>query len=194
MSLQPQREIILASASPRRRELLRQAGFNFRVVPSGISEERRPGESPIGFVARLAREKAQDVGAKSDPKAIVLGADTVVVCDDDVLGKPSDAADAARMLSLLAGRTHQVMTGVCVISGGFVETAVEVTMVQMLTISVQEIEAYVASGEPMDKAGAYAIQGFAARWVPRIQGCYDNVVGLPLALTATMVEAAAARG
>jgi septum formation protein len=182
-------EIILASASPRRKELLAQAGFIFRVVASGIDEVRRDGESPIAFVTRLAREKAQDVAARF-PESIIVGADTVVVCEGEVLGKPADADDARRMLALLAGRTHQVITGVCVIAGELVESAVEVTMVQMLTISAEEIAEYVDSGEPMDKAGAYAIQGRAARWIPRIQGCYFNVVGLPLAVVTAMLESA----
>jgi septum formation protein len=182
-------EIILASASPRRRELLAQAGFNFRAVASNVAEVRKPGESPIAFVTRLAREKAEDV-AVGFPGRVVVGADTIVVCDEEVLGKPADAADAKRMLTLLAGRTHQVMTGVCVVSGENVESAVEVTMVQMLTVSAREIDEYVASGEPMDKAGAYAIQGGAGRWIPRIQGCYFNVVGLPLALTTAMLQSA----
>ena len=189
MSATTQAEIILASASPRREELLQQAGFTFKVTASGVPELRSPGESPIAFVTRLAREKAQDVASKSDASAIVIGADTVVVCDEEVLGKPADAADAKRMLRLLAGRTHQVITGVCVLSGDVVELAAEVTMVQMQTISAHEIDDYVASGEPMDKAGAYAIQGRAARWIPRIQGCYFNVVGLPAALVTAMIEA-----
>ena len=187
-------EIILASASPRRRELLQQAGFTFTVVASGVPEVRSPGEAPIAFATRLAREKAQDVASKSSAAAIVIGADTVVVCDEEVLGKPVDAEDAKRMLRLLAGRTHQVITGVCVLSGDVVELAAEVTMVQMLTVSSQEIDEYVASGEPMDKAGAYAIQGRAARWIPRIQGCYFNVVGLPIALVTAMIQAASRPG
>ena len=185
-------EIILASASPRRRELLAQAGFNFRAVASNVAEVRKPGELPIAFVSRLAREKAEDVAA-GFPGSIIVGADTIVVCDEEVLGKPADAADAKRMLTLLAGRTHQVITGVCVLSGENVESAVEVTMVRMLTISAREIDEYVASGEPMDKAGAYAIQGGAARWIPRIQGCYFNVVGLPLAVATAMLQAALSR-
>lgn len=184
--------IVLASASPRRRELLTQAGYTFETVPSGIAEVRRPGESPIAFVIRLAREKAEDVVLRlpldKQAKAIVLGADTVVVCEDEVLGKPSDASDAHRMLRLLAGRTHQVITGVCILAGDIVETAADVTYVTMNTVSEREIAAYVASGEPMDKAGAYAIQGYAARWIPRVHGCYFNVVGLPLALVTAMLE------
>jgi septum formation protein len=192
MTASSQPEIVLASASPRRKELLAQAGFAFRVAASGIDEVRRDGESPIAFVTRLAREKAEDVAPRF-PGSIIVGADTVVVCEGEVLGKPVDASDAKRMLALLAGRTHQVITGVCVIAGETVESAVEVTMVQMLTISAQEIEEYVASGEPMDKAGGYAIQGRAARWIPRIQGCYFNGVGLPLALMTAMLEVAARR-
>jgi septum formation protein len=192
MTAQTHPEIILASASPRRKELLAQAGFQFQVVASGIPEVRQAGESPIAFVTRLAREKAQDVASRSPQGCILVGADTVVVCDEEVLGKPVDADDAKRMLRLLAGRTHHVITGVCVLRGDVVESAVEVTMVQMLTMSSQEMEDYVDSGEPMDKAGGYAIQGRAARWIPRIQGCYFNVVGLPLALTTAMLETAIA--
>ncbi len=129
--------------------------------------------------------------------AIVLGADTVVVCDQEVMGKPADAADAARMLLLLSGRTHHVVTGVAVVWGSAsppaVEVAAELTQVTMRTLSPQEVSRYVASGEPMDKAGAYAIQGYAARWIPRISGCYFNVVGLPLALVASLLEGAECR-
>ena len=181
--------IVLASASPRRKELLAQAGFTFEVAVSGIPEIRKQAESPIAFVARLAREKAEDVAGRfKNESAIVIGADTVVVCDELVLGKPSDPDDAKRMLKLLAGRTHQVITGVCILSNSVVETAAEVTFVTMNTIAEAEIESYVATGEPMDKAGAYAIQGYAARWIPRVHGCYFNVVGLPLALVSAMIE------
>lgn len=190
---QEETQIILASASPRRKELLQQAGFTFKVMASGIAEMRNPGEDPIAFATRLAREKAQDVASRAAPAAIIIGADTIVVCDTEIFGKPTNTADATCMLHLLAGRTHQVITGICVLAGGAVELAAEVTMVQMLTLSSQEIAAYVASGEPMDKAGAYAIQGQAARWIPRIQGCYFNVVGLPLALVTAMIEAVAQR-
>jgi septum formation protein len=123
---------------------------------------------------------------------VVLGADTVVVCEGEVLGKPGDVADASRMLLLLSGRTHQVVTGVAVVWGSSspaaMEVAAELTQVTMQTLSPDEIARYVASGEPMDKAGAYAIQGYAGRWIPRISGCYFNVVGLPLALVASMLE------
>ena len=184
--------LILASASPRRRELLAQAGYLFEVQASSVDESRRSGEDAIRFATRLAREKAQEVFAlrqSSGAPTLVLGADTVVVCDGEILGKPVDAADATRMLLLLSGRTHHVVTGVAVVAGAqVVEVAAEVTQVTVRTLSPQEIAAYVAGGEPMDKAGAYAIQGYAARWIPRISGCYFNVVGLPLALVASLLE------
>jgi septum formation protein len=192
--------LVLASASPRRRELLTQAGFIFSVAPASISEDLRPGENPLAYVTRLALEKAQSVYARLDPqeeeeRAFVLGADTTVVAPNgEVLGKPADVADAARMLRLLSGATHQVMTGVAVVSASGIEIAAEVTHVSMLTLSDQEIAAYIATGEPMDKAGAYAIQGYAARWIPRIQGCYFNVVGLPVALVAGMLEGSGLKG
>jgi septum formation protein len=183
--------LILASASPRRRELLTQAGFTFEIITADVPEIRKPREDPIRFVTRLAREKAEAVISRESipPDAIVLGADTIVVVDEEVLGKPQDEADAARMLRLLSGRTHQVITGVCLAKGRVRERAAEVTFVRFSTLSDEEIEAYVATGEPLDKAGAYAIQGRAGRWVPRIHGCYFNVVGLPLALVSSMIEA-----
>lgn len=188
--------LVLASASPRRRELLAQAGFNFTVAPASIPEDLRPGEHPLAYVTRLAREKAQSVYARlasglssGDESTVVLGADTTVVSPNgEVLGKPADAADAARMLRLLSGATHEVMTGVAVVSASGIEIAAEVTHVSVVTLSDEEIAAYIATGEPMDKAGAYAIQGYAARWIPRIHGCYFNVVGLPLALVCGMLE------
>jgi len=190
--------LVLASASPRRRELLTQAGYTFTVSPAHIPEDPRPGESPIAYVVRLAREKAEAVYAQQKekqngpllvPPLLVLGADTTVVAPSgEILGKPIDPADAARMLRLLAGATHQVITGVALISPGNLETAAEVTHVTMLTLSESEIAGYIATREPMDKAGAYAIQGRAARWIPRIHGCYFNVVGLPLALVSSMIE------
>jgi septum formation protein len=188
--------LILASASPRRRDLLTQAGFSFQVQSIPVDEDPRPGEDPIHLVKRLAREKAhavfnaqQKCHASNDP-LLVLGADTVVLCDHEILNKPVDDADAARMLRLLSGRTHQVITGVCLISPLGAEVAAETTRVTMLKLSHEEILAYVATGEPMDKAGAYAIQGHASRWIPRIVGCYFNVVGLPVALVNTMIESA----
>lgn len=183
--------LILASASPRRRELLAQAGFTFEVRPAHVNEDLRIGEEAIPYVVRLARDKAQAVFAElSDPEAIVLGADTTVTLDGHILAKPVDAADAARMLRMLSGRTHRVITGVAIATAKGIEVAAEVTGVRFLALGDKEIEDYVASGEPMDKAGGYGIQGRAARWIPRVEGCYFNVVGLPLALVATMVEQA----
>jgi septum formation protein len=186
----PSQKLVLASASPRRRELLEQAGFSFDVFTADIPEVRKPGEYPIRFVTRLAREKAEAVAERHrvPPETIVLGADTIVLVDDEVLGKPQDAFDAMRMLRLLSGRTHQVITGVCLVKGRERQRAAEVTFVRFTTLSDEEIEDYIATGEPMDKAGAYAIQGGACRWVPRIHGCYFNVVGLPLALVSSMIE------
>lgn len=184
--------LVLASASPRRRELLAQAGFTFAIEPASIPEDSRLGENPVAYVTRLAREKAERVYAglgSQEERPLVLGADTTVVAPNgEVLGKPADAADAARMLRLLSGATHQVITGVAVVSEHGTEVAAEVTHVRVVTLSEEEIAAYIATGEPMDKAGAYAIQGYAARWIPRIYGCYFNVVGLPLALVAGMLE------
>jgi septum formation protein len=186
--------LILASSSPRRRELLAQAGYTFEVQPAHVNEDLRLDEDPIAYVVRLARDKAQAVFAEisrssPSPQLIVLGADTTVTLDRHILAKPEDAADAARMLRLLSGRTHRVITGVAVATAKGTEVAAEVTGVQFLTLSDREIAAYVATGEPMDKAGAYGIQGLAAKWIPRIEGCYFNVVGLPLALVTAMLEA-----
>jgi septum formation protein len=187
--------LVLASASPRRRELLAQAGYSFEVHPAHIPEDPLAGEDPIAYVVRLAREKAQAVyqeltvdSSLAAPDLAVLGADTTVTLDNHILGKPEDAADAARMLRLLSGRTHRVITGVALVTAEAVEVAAEATAVRFLTLSGEEIAAYVATGEPMDKAGAYAIQGRAARWIPRIEGCYFNVVGLPLALVSALIE------
>ena len=191
------RRLVLASASPRRRELLAQAGFSFEVHPAHIPEDPLPAEDPIAYVVRLAREKADAVFAQlsaTQPSSNgaaalqVLGADTTVTLDNHILGKPEDAADAARMLRMLSGRTHRVITGVAVVTSKTAEVAAEVTGVQFLTLSDEEIAEYIATGEPMDKAGAYAIQGRAARWIPRVQGCYFNVVGLPIALVSTILE------
>jgi septum formation protein len=235
--------LVLASASPRRRELLTQAGFAFEVRAADICEDPLPGEDPIAYVVRLAREKAQVVfdevvshpfrtgremdGAPGgcaeltrsaeagplrqaqgrlstalrsaqddsprwvaqDDRLVVLGADTTVTLDGLILGKPADAEDAARMLRMLSGRTHRVITGVAVVTAERTEIAAEVTAVKFVTLSDAEIAEYVASGEPMDKAGAYAIQGRAAKWIPRIEGDYFNVVGLPLALVSALLLA-----
>ena len=259
--------LVLASASPRRRELLTQAGYSFEVHPADIPEDPLPNEDPVAYVTRLAREKAQAVynellGAPSDchleraervegpvscnsgervgsheplgaqaqlaapqvpqaqlappqvagcprslafgdlgnheprltsrrplaPPQVVLGADTTVTLDNHILGKPENPADAARMLRLLSGRTHRVITGVALVTANRIETAAESTAVTFLALSDKDIADYVATREPMDKAGAYAIQGRAARWIPRIEGCYFNVVGLPIALVSTLLK------
>ena len=183
--------IVLASASPRRQELLRNAGIAFTVQPADIDETPLQGEAPRDCAERLAREKAAAI-FRNRPQDYVLGADTIVVIDETILGKPRDAADAARMLRLLSGRTHAVITGVCLISpsadNAEVRTASETTLVTMREISDNEIRDYIATGEPMDKAGAYAIQGIASRWIPRIEGDYSNVVGLPVALIYAMLH------
>ena len=187
--------LVLASASPRRHELLTQAGYAFEVQPAHINEDLHPGEEPLAYVVRLAREKAEAVfetrstGGADSQSLIVLGADTTVTLDNHILAKPEEAEDAARMLRLLSGRTHRVITGVALATSKGVEVAAEVTAVRFLTLSEEEIAAYIATGEPMDKAGAYAIQGRAARWIPRIEGCYFNVVGLPLALVTQILDA-----
>jgi septum formation protein len=181
--------LVLASASPRRRELLAQAGYAFVVRPAHIPEDSLPDEDPIAYVVRLAREKAEAVFRElADATAVVLGADTTVTLDGQILGKPVDDADAARMLRMLSGRTHRVITGVALAAESGTQVAAEVTAVRFLTLSDEEIRGYVATGEPLDKAGAYGIQGRAARWIPRIEGCYFNVVGLPLALVSTLLE------
>ena len=181
--------LILASASPRRQELLRNAGVAFEVQPAHIPEDPLPREKARDCAERLAREKALTIAQKR-PKDAVLGADTVVVIDHQILNKPADAADAIRMLRLLSGRTHQVITGVCLVVNGRLSVGSETTSVTMSEISENEILDYVATGEPMDKAGAYAIQGIASRWIPRIEGDYSNVVGLPVALVYRMLRQA----
>ncbi len=185
------RRLILASASPRRRELLTQAGFKFEVHPAHVNEDPLPNEDPIAYVVRLARNKAETAYVQlNDAQAVALGADTTVTLDGHILAKPEDPADAARMLRMLSGRTHRVITGVALASAAGTEVAAEVTGVQFLLLTEEEITAYIATGEPMDKAGAYGIQGYAAKWIPRIEGCYFNVVGLPLSLVANILKAA----
>jgi septum formation protein len=213
--------LVLASASPRRQELLRNAGISFVVQPANVDETPLAGESPRECAERLAREKVLAV-SRTRPQDLILGADTIVVVDDTILGKPADAEDAVRMLRLLSGRVHNVITGVC-LAGPRLEkprarhqgskaskreldipadsvdempgaenrdlrTASETTLVTMIELSGDEIRAYVVTGEPMDKAGAYAIQGMASRWIPRIEGDYSNVVGLPVALVYRMLR------
>ncbi len=183
--------LILASASPRRAELLRHAAIAFTVQPADVREEPAPGELPSDYVQRLARDKAQTIFARH-PEATVLGADTVVVADRQLLEKPKDSADAMRMLRLLSGRTHQVITGVCLLAPEFRRVEAELTQVTFGALTEEEIASYVRSGEPMDKAGAYAIQGIASRWIGRIEGCYFNVVGLPVARVYRLLRAAEA--
>jgi septum formation protein len=187
-------KLILASASPRRRELLAQAGLKFTVSAANLNEDRLPDEAAAAYVQRLAEEKALAVwnvhkteDAPDDP-LIVLGADTCVVSDGHVLGKPTDTADARRMLELLSGRTHAVLTGLAAVSASKTARDVEITQVTFQQLTDRDIAQYITTGEPLDKAGAYAIQGFAARWIPRIEGCYFNVVGLPIARTIALLE------
>jgi septum formation protein len=174
-------QLILASASPRRRELLHEARVVFVVIPSNVSEDKQPGEPPEQYARRVAREKAQDV-AQRQPGAWVLGADTVVVIDGVILGKPRDAADGYRMLRLLSGRTHQVLTAFALVDGsGTVRTNQVVTShVAFKLLSDARIQTYLATGEPFDKAGAYAVQGVGASLIERVEGSYTNVVGLPM--------------
>jgi septum formation protein len=218
--------LVLASASPRRKELLAQAGYRFEVVVADVDESVRVDESAGDYVRRLAEEKARvGLGRFAEPThddktvmdgapgivaadpihrdetamngardlmkpVVVVGADTTVVCDGEILGKPVDAVDAMRMLRMLSGRTHEVLTGVAVATAGGVVSGVETTLVTFAAIAEWEIAAYCATAEPMDKAGAYGIQGYAARWIPRIEGCYFNVMGLPIARVVGMIEAA----
>ena len=185
--------IVLASASPRRQELLKNAGIEFVVKPANIPEVRQKNEAPQAFAERMAKEKARAVwaGAKDE---YVLGADTIVVVDDLVLGKPEDEQDAARMLRLLSGRKHQVITGVCLKGSDFEDVRSETTAVHFSALTDANIRSYIATGEPMDKAGAYAIQGMASRWISRIEGDYSNVVGLPVALVLQMLREHRATG
>jgi septum formation protein len=207
--------LVLASSSPRRQELLRNAGIDFTVQAAHIRETPLPGELARDCAKRLALDKAIAVWRKR-PRDLILGADTIVVVDGAMLGKPRDAADATRMLRRLSGGVHQVITGVCLIGPmtgearalidkrsrlkrktaspeppaniSKVKISSKTTRVTMVEISDEEIQAYVATGEPMDKAGAYAIQGMASRWIPRIEGDYSNVVGLPVALVYGMLQ------
>jgi septum formation protein len=183
--------LVLASASPRRQELLRSAAIEFVVHPANVPEIPRDGEAPRAFAERMAREKALAVFAQR-PDDLILSADTVVVVDGEILGKPRDEMDAARMLRVLSGRKHEVITGVCLASPKLKpeNTRSETTLVIMNALSDEDIRSYVSTGEPMDKAGAYAIQGMASRWIPRIEGDYFNVVGLPVALVWRMLKEA----
>ena len=193
--------LILASASPRRRDLLAQAGLTFTVDVAEIPEVPEPDEDAATFVLRLAEAKAQAVWAKrkadhnlaaqpEDDPLIVLGADTCVLCQGEILGKPRDQADARRMLELLSGRTHQVLTGLAALTATESFADVEITQVTFNLIEEKELVHYLGSGEAMDKAGAYGIQGYAARWIPRIEGDYFNVVGLPIARVVALIAEA----
>jgi septum formation protein len=197
--------IVLASGSPRRHELLKNAGIEFTAKPANIPEVRRERESPKAFAERMAREKARAIFTGNEDEYI-LGADTVVAIGgvplgavavaatvspvdlELVLGKPQSPEDAARMLRLLSGRTHQVITGVCLIGSNFEDTRSETTLVHFSALSDADILDYIATGEPMDKAGAYAIQGAASRWISKIEGDYSNVVGLPIPLVLQMLR------
>ncbi|MFL5514568.1 MAG: Maf family protein [Gemmatimonadales bacterium] len=177
--------LTLASASPRRRQLLEMLGIPIRVVPSNILEVRRPVETPVDYVERLAREKALSVSG-----ALVLGADTTVVVRDEVLEKPVDPPDAIRMLKKLQGRTHQVVTSVALVADETIHQATDVTNVTFRRLGDSVLESYVATGEPMDKAGAYGIQGYGAALVERIDGDFFSVMGLPLRLVLDLLERA----
>ena len=181
--------LILASASPRRRELLAVAGFRVHVDPADVDERQLAGESPDAYVTRVAVAKAA-AGLARHPDDVVLGADTTVVIDGEVLGKPRDDDEAARMLTRLSGRRHEVLTGVAVLVGRNVVTRTERTQVWFTELSPGDVMGYVESGEARDKAGAYAIQGLAARFIPRIEGSYSNVVGLPVATVWEMLREA----
>jgi septum formation protein len=184
-------KLILASASPRRAQILRDAGISFSVLSSAVDETPYAGETPHQMVQRLANAKAELVSARAVGPAILLAADTVVVVDGQVLGKPRSTDDARRMLQLFSGRTHSVVTGVSLIRLPEMDRRqfVETTLVTFAPLSRDEISRYLETEEPFDKAGAYAIQGYAGRYIPRIEGCYFNVVGLPLArLVSTLPE------
>jgi len=176
-------KIILASASPRRAEILRTVSWPFEILPVDIDETRRAGETAIDYVQRLAREKA-DAAAAALPTSMILAADTTVTIDDHILEKPTDESDASRMLQLLNNRSHRVLTGIAIINPETSQTIVahEETEVKFAAMSDEEIAWYVGTGEPMDKAGAYAIQGLGARFIAEIEGDYFNVVGLPIRL------------
>ena len=181
--------LILASTSPRRAELIAMLGVPFEVVPSEVDETPLPGEPPGKLAARLARAKATASAVGRAPDDVVVGADTIVVVDGDALGKPIDAADASRMLRRLSGRSHEVITAVALAHAGGIEEFLERTIVTFATMGHAEIDRYVAGGEPLDKAGAYGIQGSGGRWITQIEGSYHNVVGLPLAQLATRLAA-----
>ena len=184
---EPAGKIILASRSPRRAELLAAAGFEFEVLAADLDETPMDVEDPAEYVERLAVEKASAV-FRMRPDARVLGADTTVTIDGEILGKPADEADARRMLRLLSGRPHLVHTGVALVSARGIQTGVDTTRVWVDAMTDEDISWYVATGEPVDRAGAYAIQGLASRFIPRIEGSYSNVVGLPVAMVSSILR------
>jgi septum formation protein len=179
--------IVLASQSPRRAELIARLGLEFDIEPADIDESYRPGEDPPAHAERLAREKAQVI-ARTHPHALVVGSDTIVVIDGDVLGKPKDRAQAVEMLMRLSGRDHEVCTGIAVALGGRVESGIERVRVSFRALDAHAAEQYVATGEPMDKAGAYGIQGFGSAIVEGIEGDYFAVMGLPVVRMLALVE------
>jgi septum formation protein len=181
--------IILASNSPRRRDLLRQVGLSFSIDPADVDESVRVGESPESYALRVALDKARGAASRAE-EGMVIAADTIVVLDERILGKPKDHNDAVRMLTLLSGRVHEVVTGLAVLSvaDGSVHSGIARTRVWFRELSPQTVEAYVRSGEPLDKAGAYGIQEKGALLVKKIDGCYFNVVGLPLSLLAELLQ------
>ncbi len=183
------KNIILASTSPRRRELLRRIGLRFTIDPADVDERARPGESPETYAVRVATDKAS-VAANRAGAGIVIAADTIVVFDNEILGKPVDARDAEHMLTMLSGKIHRVITGLAVMDAatGKLLTGTSVTKVWFRDLSADEMASYVASGEPLDKAGAYGIQEKGALFISRIEGCYFNVVGLPLSLLGEMLR------
>jgi septum formation protein len=178
--------LILASASPRRRELLTQAGYSFDVIPADIDETIRPNEAPTDYVQRLALEKAQALQALHS-SSIILGADTTVVLNGEILNKPKNRADAKRMLLALSNNVHQVHTGIAVVAGASHRQHVETTSVFFSAIPAAELDYYLTTGDSLDKAGAYGIQGYAARWITRIEGDFFNVMGLPIAATVKLL-------
>lgn len=186
-------KLVLASGSPRRAAILRHAGIAFEIREAGVDESRHPSEAPGDYVRRLALAKAQAVAAAertSKDETLILGADTIVVVGEEVLGKPATHDDARRMLRCLSGRTHEVHTGIALLraDGSGQRVVEEITRVEFAPLTDAEIEAYIATGEPFDKAGAYAIQGVGGRSVTRIEGCYFNVMGLPLARLCTLLR------
>lgn len=192
LAMGPGTKLILASNSPRRAEILRNAGIAFQVRPAHIDESRRGRESARAYALRLAKEKAKAVveRVKGSGETVVIGADTIVLAQGRILGKPQDVREARSMLRLLSGKTHEVLTGVCVVSlpAGKALSHVESTRVHFVKLSNKEIDDYIATREPFDKAGAYGIQGLGGRFIDRVEGCYFNVMGLPISQVWSMLR------